>query len=143
MPKEYKPLEADPDFEQWWKFYPRKASKGDARKAWEQTKPIRPDLPRLIKAVVVQRANPDWQKDDGRYVPYPATWLRDERWEDSPDVEIERVKDGKAWHETVSGIEARAQELGIAWDPRIENFMQFKLRVMDAAKNVIPIARQA
>ena len=24
----------------------------------------------------------DWQKDNGKFIPYPATWLRAERWND-------------------------------------------------------------
>lgn len=134
----------DADFEIWWKHYPRKIAKGDARKAWNSTAAIRPRLEKLIRAVIVARAQEDWQREGGKYVPYPATWLRAERWEDVHEVEIDRVKDGKAWTETVSGIEARAKELGMHWDARQENFQQFARRVKAASdsENVIPINRE-
>ena len=35
-----------------------------------------------IKALRRFRASPEWQRDGGAYIPHPATWLRDRRWED-------------------------------------------------------------
>jgi hypothetical protein len=35
------------DFEMFWKEYPKKVAKGEARKAWIQTEKIRPDLEAL------------------------------------------------------------------------------------------------
>lgn len=144
MEKTYTAAENNKDFEAWWDYYPKKKSKGDARKAWDQTKKIRPPLPRLIKAVIVQRASTDWIKDEGKYIPYPATWLRDERWEDVEEVDIASVVNGKAWHETVTGIDAKAKELGMVWKPEQETYQQFAQKVKDAvaAEKVVPLARQ-
>jgi hypothetical protein len=129
------------DFDRFWEIYPRKVSKGTARKAWEQTASIRPPIDRLLKAVIVARATEQWRKDGGQYVPHPATWLRGERWEDVHEVEVDRVKDGKAWHETVQGIEARGAELGLYWSPNQETFQQFARRVkaISERENVVPI----
>ncbi len=33
------------------------------------------------------RGSKDWLKDNGQYIPYPSTWLNQERWKD----EIEEV----------------------------------------------------
>ena len=131
------------DFDQFWQLYPRKVAKGDARKAWKQTEGLRPPLEKLLKAVICARATEDWRKDGGKFVPYPATWLRAERWDDVHEVEIDRVKDGKAWWETVSGTEARARQLGMEWNAREETFQQFARRVRAAsdADNVVPIQR--
>ena len=131
MPKQYSPAPEDPEFDKWWQFYPRKVQKGDARKAWWQTKSIRPPTPQLINAVIVQRASPDWLRDSGQFVPYPATWLRAEQWDDVQQVEVDAVKDGKAWHESTAGIERMASKLGIEWDARRETFQQFAKRVRD------------
>lgn len=70
------------DFDEFWRVYPRKADKGNARKAWAQTEKIRPDLQTLIDAVIAQSQTDQWYKDGGQYIPYPASWLRGERWDD-------------------------------------------------------------
>ena len=75
-------------FEEFWKLYPKKLAKGDARKAWQQTARIRPPLPELLQAVRAARASKQWQRDDGEYIPYPATWLRAERWADEYEVDL-------------------------------------------------------
>lgn len=77
--------EAPDRFEEFWVAYPRKKSKGDAEKAW---KAIRPDgalVDRMLQAIAAQKASRDWQKDAGKWVPYPASWLRSKRWEDTVD----------------------------------------------------------
>ena len=42
------------------------------------------------KALEAQKASFDWQKENGRYIPLPATWLNGKRWED----ELEDVHSG-------------------------------------------------
>lgn len=137
MTKTYTPPQPNPEFERFWQAYPRKMGKGDARAAWEQTKTIRPLTADLIKAVIVQKSTDDWTKEAGRYIPYPATWLRGERWEDVAAVELSDVVNGKMWWESVSGIEAKARELGMAWDGGAETFLTFSRRVRRAAESVV------
>lgn len=136
------------EFEQWWAHYPKKQAKGDARKAWKQTAALRPPLERLIKAVIVAKGCDQWRRDGGQYIPLPATWLRGERWDDVHEIDLGLVKGGKAWHETSSGIEARAKELGMeVWtgyhEGRQETFQQYRKRVMEASEStkVVPIKR--
>lgn len=66
------------DFDEFWQAYPRKIAKGDARKAWVQTEKIRPPLDAVLNAIEQQKAA--W--DNPKFIPYPATWLRAERWDD-------------------------------------------------------------
>lgn len=138
-------MNSDEGFTEFWAAFPRKKSKGDARKAWKQTESIRPPLEKLLKAVIVARAAEDWRKDAGKWVPYPASWLRAEGWDDVHEVEVDRVRDGKAWHETVQGIERRAKQLNMEWNAREETFQQFARRVKAASEsdNVVPIQRVA
>jgi hypothetical protein len=81
----------DEGFEEFWKVYPKKCSKGDARKAWQQTAKIRPQLPTLLKAVYAARASKQWLKDGGEFIPYPASWLRAERWDDVLEVDLSQM----------------------------------------------------
>ncbi len=127
------------DFETLWRNYPRKIAKGDARKAWAQTEKIRPPLQHLLKALAVAKASDQWRKDNGSFIPYMSTWLRQERWEDCHEVELEQVTaDGKMWWETNSGIERKAREMNQEWDAKTESWLMFVERLKRLAK-VVPI----
>jgi hypothetical protein len=70
-------------FDQFWAAYPRRVGKQDAQKAWAKVKPDSPCWWRLIlKAIENQKQGADWRKDDGQFIPHPATWLRAGRWLD-------------------------------------------------------------
>lgn len=69
-------------FEVFWKLYPNKKSKKDARKAWEKLKPSAELRHTLMTALGNHRISRDWTKDDGQYVPMASTWLNGERWTD-------------------------------------------------------------
>ena len=73
-------------FERFWSEYPRKRAKGHALKAWTALKPDTTLTARILDAVRSQRDSADWRKAQGRYIPYPATWLRAQRWEDVLDT---------------------------------------------------------
>ncbi len=70
------------DFSIFWEIYPKHRAKIDAMKAWKQTEKIRPCIEELLGAIRVQEQSPEWLKDGGAYVPYPASWLRGGRWMD-------------------------------------------------------------
>lgn len=77
-------LEADKsDFERFWKVYPRKQSKKAAAAAFEKV-----DVPveKLIEYVEIEINTEEWKKEGGRFIPYAASWLKNERWLDLPDV---------------------------------------------------------
>ena len=42
----------------------------------------------MIAATKVARRTSDWQKAGGKYIPYPATWLRAQGWLDQFVVDI-------------------------------------------------------
>lgn len=76
------------DFEKFWAAYPKKKAKEDAAKAFKSV-----DVPVdvLINAVNAQLRGSDWKKENGRFIPYPATWLRGRRWED--ETQVSNIKD--------------------------------------------------
>ena len=69
-------------FEQFWAAYPRKVGKQEARKAWDDLRPSAALVETILKAVEAQRRWPQWVKDGGQFIPYPATWLNGDRWTD-------------------------------------------------------------
>ncbi len=69
-------------FEKFWKSYPRKIGKGQARKVWLRLKPNDELTDTLVMAVEAQKKSEQWQKSQGQFIPHPTTWLNQERWED-------------------------------------------------------------
>ena len=72
----------DQVFESFWKAYPRKVNKARARKVWDKLAPDPALCGVMGEALRRFRASPEWQKEGGAYIPHPATWLRNRRWED-------------------------------------------------------------
>jgi hypothetical protein len=68
-------------FDIFWKAYPRKTGKGDARKKFAKAL-TKTSFENIMAALGKVKASAQWQKDDGQFVPYPATWLNQERWDD-------------------------------------------------------------
>lgn len=68
-------------FDEFWKLYPHKEAKSDAKKAWGQ---VNGNLLReqIMAGIENGKASLKWQKDGGQYIPLPATFLRGSRWED-------------------------------------------------------------
>jgi hypothetical protein len=75
-----------PDFAAFWNDYPRKLKKKAARKAWRRLAPSPELAAKIVAAVERLRGTPDWTRDAGRYIPGPADFLENERWEDECDV---------------------------------------------------------
>lgn len=71
-------------FAAFWAEWPRKVAKAEAKKAFQAlAKAGRlPSLDALVMAIRAQSRLPQWREDAGRFIPYPATWLRQERWQD-------------------------------------------------------------
>jgi hypothetical protein len=69
-------------FEDFWKAYPKKRSKGDASKAWAKLEPANGLYEAIMEKLALLKESHEWRKDSGQYVPYPATWLRAEGWLD-------------------------------------------------------------
>ena len=76
----------DADFDRFWKAYPRKEGKGAARKAFGKARK-KVTLEAMLSAVELQKQSPQWNRENGRYIPMPSTWLNQERWGDDPNAE--------------------------------------------------------
>ena len=76
-------------FVDFWQAYPKKKAKADAHARWMKMKPSRALLQIMLTAIEEQKKSPEWTKNDGQYIPYPATWLHRGQWED--EVQRENV----------------------------------------------------
>ena len=78
-------------FDVFWKSYPKKIGKGAARKSFEKMK-CAGKIEVIVQAIEKQRASDQWCKDSGQFIPHPATWLNQERWEDEVKVAVQARK---------------------------------------------------
>lgn len=79
------PPRGDPAFQDFWTAYPkaRQIGKGKAEAAWRKVRPSQALVADILAALERQKAGVRWREDGGRYVPLPATWLNQRRWEDT------------------------------------------------------------
>lgn len=67
------------DFLTFWTAYPRKTGKGAAWVSWEK---LQPPIADCLRTLSWQTKSEQWTKDNGKYIPLPATYLNQRRWED-------------------------------------------------------------
>jgi hypothetical protein len=63
-----------------WSLYPKKEAKQAAVKAWRKVKAD--ELPTIMAGLRKAIQTEQWRKDDGQFVPLPASWLNGRRWTD-------------------------------------------------------------
>ena len=71
-----------------WREYPRKKSKGQALRAWLKLNAA--DQQAASSGLPGAKQSRDWRKENGRYIPHPATWLNARGWEDEHDGSPQR-----------------------------------------------------
>lgn len=80
--------QASPNFIAFWQLYPKKRNKPQALKAWTainngcgaEADPL--CVHSIMAGLARSKRCADWLRDDGRFVPYPASWLNARGWED-------------------------------------------------------------
>ena len=73
-----------PFFDMFWDAYPKKKGRKTAEQSWGKIKDLDIDL--ILSAIKKQKETKEWKKAGGQYIPYPATWLNQERWKDEIDA---------------------------------------------------------
>lgn len=69
-------------FETFWKEYPKKVAKVNVKKWFTKNKPNEELFNKIMNGLRKFKNSEDWSKDNGKFIPYPSTWLNQERWED-------------------------------------------------------------
>jgi hypothetical protein len=96
--------QAPQGFEHFWKNWPshhRKVGKSKCLRAWRKLGLERVSES-VLHALARSKASPDWQRDGGRFVPQPLSWLNDTPWETddseatAPDPETAHYRDPPA-----------------------------------------------
>ena len=69
-------------FKTFWSAYPKKAGKDAAKKAFVKRKFDEQAFEKVMAALNEQKASEQWVKDAGQFIPHPATWLNQGRFDD-------------------------------------------------------------
>ena len=80
-------------FWKFWNAYPRKKSKGQAEKVFIKINPDEQLLAIMIAKIEQAKKSDSWKKENGQFIPYPATWLNAQGWEDEETQNQTQVKE--------------------------------------------------
>jgi hypothetical protein len=72
--------------------------KPKALAAFQKLKPDSALLDRILDAVERQKQSRAWRKDNGQFIPHPATWLNNRQWEDSVEP---NPPEGSVWDDFI------------------------------------------
>lgn len=92
--KPFKSMRQENLFDQFWEIYPKKRSKGRAERAWVKINPSDDLFSEIMTSLQQAKLCPEWKKEGGQYIPYPASWLNSKGWED--EYTNHEVRDGGA-----------------------------------------------
>ena len=85
-------------FDQFWKAYPKRVAKGRALAAWKKIKKPAETLKLILEALDWQKLSHQWTKNNGEFIPNPASYLNAQAWldeqEDATDAFERFVRNG-------------------------------------------------
>ncbi len=95
------------DFLDFWEKYPRKTGKGAAFRAWLKIRPTKKERADIVSALKWQKHSEQWTTEYGKFIPLPATYLNQRRWEDEPNgLCMGDITDPNRYKDDESDIEA-------------------------------------
>lgn len=91
------------DFDVFWQAYPVKIRKDRAREAYEEA--VNVPLETLLKAIAKQKLSVQWSVENGKYIPFPANWLKSRGWEDDLPHSIPKGASGELGQAELEAIQ--------------------------------------
>lgn len=77
-------------FNIFWNRYPKRVGKEKAQKAFFKICLDDVLFSKILNALDLFKKTNDWLKNQGQFIPYPASWINQKRWEDEFDVDINK-----------------------------------------------------
>lgn len=77
-------------FDSFWQVYPKKVGKPAAEKAFKAAK-LNGHLPEVLADIELKKESEAWTKNGGQFIPNPATYLNQRRWEDGLEIESSSI----------------------------------------------------
>lgn len=101
------------NFDIFWDAYPKKVGKALAKKSFSKAKvPIE----KILQAIESQKKSKQWISENGRFIPNPATWLNQGRWDDEVSESTEQdtlpCKPDESMRRYVRDLQKRSGEDG-------------------------------
>ena len=93
---------SDARFDIFWQTYPKKVGKKAAQSAWKKAKITSEQFQDVIRAIEEQKQSDQWNRG---YIPNPATWLNQGRWDD--EVPEARAAPGDVLSEVFAEMERK------------------------------------
>lgn len=90
------PTGDDGGFSLFWSAYPRKTGKQEAEKAWSKLKPSQKLREEILSGLEKWKNTRQWAKDNGQFIPYPATFLNNQRWKEVDSSQ--NIEQSKTYH---------------------------------------------
>jgi hypothetical protein len=81
-----------PGFASFYSVYPKKTAKPTALKAYKAAKIKPAELDCILVDIETRKNSDDWEKENGKYIPNPATYLNQRRWEDGETAHTGKQK---------------------------------------------------
>lgn len=82
-------------FETFWNKYPNKKAKKKALQVWDKLLFEEGLFEKIINALERFKFSKEWKEKNGTFIPYPATWLNQERWKDEIDYKSKKSREVK------------------------------------------------
>lgn len=76
------------EFDKFWESYPRKqGGKAKTFEVWKRAKKKKtwPGIEAVMSGLERLKKSGQWEKEGGKFIPYPQTFLNGGRWDDEPD----------------------------------------------------------
>lgn len=67
-----------------WTAYPKKKGKGNVEKWFQKHQPSEILVKSMLTKLDMLKKSPEWQKDNGQFIPHPYSWLNAKGWDDEP-----------------------------------------------------------
>ena len=99
-------------FAQFYALYPRKQGRRAAEKSWDRL--TRQEQAEAYQALPNHLEYWKLKQTEKDYIPHPATWINQNRWEDELDMEVKKVKKPELpFYATEELTMQKAREVGI------------------------------
>ncbi len=121
----------DNGFNEFWNEYPKKCNRPDAITEWSKLSPNQQLQEQIIAILAASKGNnPQWLRDNGRFIPYPAKYLRERRWEDQQSHDnkpTSQIGDLYAYNQPPRNRREHSVHIGSAIDAILRNELELEM----------------
>jgi hypothetical protein len=84
-------------FEEFWKVFPKRRDKEPTRRAY-RTARKKASHEEIMAGLNRDISSNDWQKEGGKFIPWPEKWLARERWKEPETHLLPKAQDLSEWN---------------------------------------------